>query len=180
VKSLRRDSPHTPTCAYCPGGQSYKYGVLCYAGREESQIMPKEFFSRAAPLPFSERGGPRFNETQGPSCRPTQRAGKFCNASHYRFSERNARNRQLFCERNSGIRGRENDFMNKKQMKIELELAIAKSLITDLHKTHDQIAEDFGVGAPYIRKIAKRNGIIRKRGKGSPAWQAKRQKAAAQ
>jgi hypothetical protein len=66
--------------------------------------------------------------------------------------------------------------MNKKQMKIELEIAIAKALITDLHKTHDQIAEDFGVGAPYIRKIAKRNGIVRKRGKGSPAWQAKKEK----
>ena len=63
--------------------------------------------------------------------------------------------------------------MNKKQMKIELEIAIAKALITDLHKTHDQIAEDFGVGAPYIRKIAKRNNIIRKRGKGSPAWKHK-------
>jgi hypothetical protein len=66
--------------------------------------------------------------------------------------------------------------MNKKQMKIELEIAIAKALITDLHKTHDQIAEDFGVGAPYIRKIAKRNSIVRKRGKGSPAWQAKKEK----
>ena len=65
--------------------------------------------------------------------------------------------------------------MNKKQMKIELEIAIAKALITDLHKTHDQLAEDFGVGAPYIRKIAKRNGIIRKRGKGSPAWKFKQQ-----
>lgn len=65
--------------------------------------------------------------------------------------------------------------MNKKQMKIELELAIAQALVTDLHKTHDQIAEDFGVGAPYVRKIAKRNGIVRKRGKGSPAWWAKKQ-----
>ncbi len=64
--------------------------------------------------------------------------------------------------------------MNKKQLKIELEIAIAKALITDLHKTHDQIADDFGVGAPYVRKIAKRNGILRKRGKGSPAWQAKK------
>ncbi len=64
--------------------------------------------------------------------------------------------------------------MNKKQMKIELELAIAKALITDLHKTHDQIAEDFGVGAPYVRKIAKRNSITRKRGKGSPAWKLKK------
>jgi len=63
--------------------------------------------------------------------------------------------------------------MNKKQMKIELEIAIAKALITDLHKTQDQIAEDFGVGAPYVRKIAKRNGISRKRGKGSPAWLCK-------
>ena len=63
--------------------------------------------------------------------------------------------------------------MNKKWMKIELEIAIAKALITDLHKTHDQIAEEFGVGAPYVRKIAKRNGILRKRGKGSPAWKFK-------
>ena len=70
--------------------------------------------------------------------------------------------------------------MNKKQMKLELEIAIAKALITDLHKTHDQLAEDFGVGAPYVRKIAKRNGITRKRGKGSPAWkfkQAQKQRA---
>ena len=65
--------------------------------------------------------------------------------------------------------------MNKKQMKLELEIAIAKALITDLHKTHDQIAEDFGVGAPYIRKIAKRNNILRKRGKGSPAWKSKQE-----
>lgn len=65
--------------------------------------------------------------------------------------------------------------MNKKQMKIELEIAIAQALITELHRTHDQIAEDFGVGAPYVRKIAKQNGIIRKRGKGSPAWRAKKQ-----
>jgi hypothetical protein len=64
--------------------------------------------------------------------------------------------------------------MNKKEMKISLEIAIAKALIIDLHKTHDQIAEEFGVGAPYIRTIAKRSGIIRKRGKGSPAWQAKK------
>jgi hypothetical protein len=65
--------------------------------------------------------------------------------------------------------------VNKKQLKIELEIAIAKALITDLHKTHDQIAQAFGVGAPYIRKIAKRNGIMRKRGKGSPAWKSKQQ-----
>jgi hypothetical protein len=63
--------------------------------------------------------------------------------------------------------------VNKKELKIELEAAIAKALIIDLHKTHDQIAEEFGVGAPYIRTIAKRSGIIRKRGKGSTAWQAK-------
>jgi hypothetical protein len=68
--------------------------------------------------------------------------------------------------------------MNKKQMKIELEIAIAKTLITDLHKTHDQIAENFGVGAPYVRKIAKRNSIIRKRGRGSPAWKLKQVKKA--
>jgi hypothetical protein len=70
--------------------------------------------------------------------------------------------------------------MNKKKMTIELEIALAKALITDLHKTHDQIAEDFGVGAPYLRKIAKRNSIIRKRGKGSPASkfkQAQKQQA---
>ena len=71
--------------------------------------------------------------------------------------------------------GRRKDFMNKKRMKIELEIAIAKALITDLHKTHEQIAEDFGVGEPYLRKIAKRNGILRKRGKGSPAWKFKQQ-----
>ena len=65
--------------------------------------------------------------------------------------------------------------MNKKQMKIELEIAIAKALISDLHKTHDQIADDFGVGAPYVRKIAKRNGIVRMRGKGSPAWKLRKQ-----
>jgi hypothetical protein len=64
--------------------------------------------------------------------------------------------------------------MNKKDLKAQLEIAIAKALITDLRKTHDQIAEEFGVGAPYIRTIAKRNNIIRKRGKGSPAWQAKK------
>ena len=63
--------------------------------------------------------------------------------------------------------------MNKKQMKIELEIEIAKALITDLHKTHDEIAETFGIGAPYVRKIAKRNNITRKRGKGSPAWKHK-------
>ncbi len=70
--------------------------------------------------------------------------------------------------------------MNKKQMKLELEVGIAKALITELHKTHDQIAEEFGVGAPYVRKIAKRNSILRKRGKGSPAWkfkQAQKQQA---
>jgi hypothetical protein len=65
--------------------------------------------------------------------------------------------------------------VNKKQMKLELEIAIAKALITDLHRTHDQIAEAFGVGAPYVRKIAKRNGIARKRGKGSPAFKFKKQ-----
>ena len=65
--------------------------------------------------------------------------------------------------------------MNKKQMKIELEIAIAQALVRDVHKTHDQIAEDFGVGAPYVRKIAKRNGIFRKRGKGSPAFKSKNQ-----
>jgi hypothetical protein len=68
--------------------------------------------------------------------------------------------------------------VNKKKMTIELELAIAGALITDLDKTHDQIAAAYGVGAPYLRKIAKRNGITRKRGKGSPAWRAKKKEQA--
>ena len=38
-----------------------------------------------------------------------------------------------------------------------------------------ELAEEFGVGAPYIRKIAKQNSIMRKRGKGSPAWKLKQQ-----
>jgi hypothetical protein len=49
--------------------------------------MTIAFLSRAAPLPFSERGGPRFNETQGPSYRPTLRVGKSRNASHYHFQK---------------------------------------------------------------------------------------------
>jgi hypothetical protein len=63
--------------------------------------------------------------------------------------------------------------MNKKDMKTSLDAAIVVALTVDLHLTHDQIAGQYGVGAPYIRTIAKRNGIVRKRGKGSPAWQAK-------
>ena len=54
--------------------------------------------------------------------------------------------------------------------------ALDQLFAIDLH----QIADEFGVGAPYVRKIAKRNGIIRKRGKGSPAWkfkQAQKQQA---
>lgn len=70
--------------------------------------------------------------------------------------------------------------MNKKQMKIELEIAIAQALVRDFHKTHDQIAEDFGVSAPYVRKIAKRNSIFRKRGKGSPAFKSKNSPEGAQ
>jgi hypothetical protein len=50
----------------------------------------------------------------------------------------------------------------------ELQAAIAAALRADLHKTQRQIAKEFGARISHVRKIAKQNGISRKRHKGSP------------
>jgi GNAT superfamily N-acetyltransferase len=50
----------------------------------------------------------------------------------------------------------------------EVQAAIAAALLADLHKTQNQIAEDFGVRISHVRKIGKQNGIRRNRYKSSP------------
>ena len=65
--------------------------------------------------------------------------------------------------------------MNKKLQKADLDAALVKGLIEDPHKSYLQLAREFGVSINYVTGIVQRNGLSRKRGRGSPAWRAKRQ-----
>ena len=70
--------------------------------------------------------------------------------------------------------------MNKKEFMVQLENEIATALVAGA-KTHEEIAQEFGVTAKTVQLIGKRRKILRKRGMGSPAWkfkQAQKQQAA--
>ena len=45
-----------------------------------------------------------------------------------------------------------------------------KALVEDSHKSYLQLAREFGTSINYITGIVQRNGLCRKRGRGSPAW----------
>ena len=64
--------------------------------------------------------------------------------------------------------------MNKKEYLIQMENEIATALIAGA-KTHEEIAQQFGVTAKTVQLIGKRRKIARKRGRGSPAWKFKQQ-----
>jgi hypothetical protein len=65
--------------------------------------------------------------------------------------------------------------MNKKLQKAELDAALVKALVQDSHKSYLKLAREFGVSINYVTGIVQRNGLCRKRGRGSPAWRAKKQ-----
>jgi hypothetical protein len=65
--------------------------------------------------------------------------------------------------------------MNKKLQKADLDAALVKALIEDSQKSYLQLAREFGVSINYVTGIVQRNGLCRKRGKGSPAWKLKKQ-----
>ena len=65
--------------------------------------------------------------------------------------------------------------MNKKEMMRQLDDAIAKAIVEDLHLTFEQIAAKLGVSRGYVTDIAKARKIRRKPGLGSPAFKVKKQ-----
>lgn len=64
--------------------------------------------------------------------------------------------------------------MNKKLQKAELDAALVKALVEEPHRSYLQLVREFGVSINYITGIVDRNGLRRKRGRGSPAWKFKR------
>lgn len=65
--------------------------------------------------------------------------------------------------------------MNRKLQKADLDAAIVQALVEDLHKPYRILAREFGVSINYITGIVQKNNLSRKRGRGSPAWQPKKQ-----
>jgi len=65
--------------------------------------------------------------------------------------------------------------MNKKLQKADLDAALVKALIEDSQKPYLQLAREFGVSINYVTGVVQRNGLCRKRGRGSPAWKLKKQ-----
>ena len=65
--------------------------------------------------------------------------------------------------------------MNRKLQKADLDAALVKALIEDSHKPYLQLAREFGVSINYVTGVVQRNGLCRKRGRGSPAWKLKKQ-----
>jgi hypothetical protein len=65
--------------------------------------------------------------------------------------------------------------MNKKLQKAELDAALVKALVEQPYKSYVQLAREFGTSINYVTGIVQRNGLCRKRGRGSSAWQAKKQ-----
>ena len=63
--------------------------------------------------------------------------------------------------------------MNKKLQKAELDAALVKALVEESKKSYLQLAQDFGVSINYVTGVVQKNGLSRKRGKGSPAWKPK-------
>jgi hypothetical protein len=64
--------------------------------------------------------------------------------------------------------------MNKKLQKLELDAAIIEALVQHSDKTYLQLAKKFGISLNYLVGIVQREGLSRKRGRGSPAWPAKK------
>jgi hypothetical protein len=64
--------------------------------------------------------------------------------------------------------------MNKKLQKAQLDAALVKALVEDSHLSYLQLVREFGVSINYLTEIVQRNGLSRKRGRGSPAWKHKR------
>lgn len=60
--------------------------------------------------------------------------------------------------------------MNRKLQKAELDAALVKALVEDSHKPYLQLGREFGVSINYIVGVVQKNGLSRKRGRGSPAW----------
>jgi hypothetical protein len=65
--------------------------------------------------------------------------------------------------------------MNKKLQKAELDAALVKALVEDSHKSYLRLAREFGVSINYGTAVVQKNGLSRKRGRGSPAWPGKQQ-----
>jgi hypothetical protein len=65
--------------------------------------------------------------------------------------------------------------MNRKIQKFELDAAIATAVVEDSHKSYLRLAGEFGTSINYIVAVVQRNGLTRKRGRGSPAWPKKLQ-----
>ena len=65
--------------------------------------------------------------------------------------------------------------MNKKLQKADLDAALVKALIEDSHKSYLQLAREFGISINYVTGVVQRNGLCRKRGRGSPPWKPKKQ-----
>ncbi len=63
--------------------------------------------------------------------------------------------------------------MNKKLQKARLDAALVAALVQESHKSYLQLAREFGVSINYVTGIVQRNGLCRKRGRGSPAWPSK-------
>jgi predicted DNA-binding ArsR family transcriptional regulator len=66
--------------------------------------------------------------------------------------------------------------VNKKLQKAELDAALVKALVEDSHKSYLQLTRQFGVSNNYLVEIVQRNNLVRKRGRGSPAWKHKPKK----
>jgi transposase len=64
--------------------------------------------------------------------------------------------------------------MNKKLQKAQLDAALVTALVEEAHKSYLQLAREFGVSINYVTGIVQRNNLTRKRGRGSPAWRAKK------
>ena len=63
--------------------------------------------------------------------------------------------------------------MNREEFKIDFDAQIAKAIVLGV-KTYTEIGREFGVSHVYVIKVAKRHGLKRRVGKGSPAWQAQK------
>jgi hypothetical protein len=68
--------------------------------------------------------------------------------------------------------------MNRKLQKADLDAAIVKALVEQSHKSYLRLASEFGVSINYVTRIVQRNGLCRKRGRGSPAWPTKKDQRA--
>jgi hypothetical protein len=64
--------------------------------------------------------------------------------------------------------------MNRKLQKAELDAALVKALVEESHKSYLRLAREFGVSINYVTGVVQKNGLSRKRGRGSSAWQSEK------